>query len=116
MNSERPTLNDEDLTPGERALIQYATRHEEVHVQVLSAVADARREVREMRNSVMDQFRHERAHRDQRDADQDARITALMGQTMDRARGADWKSLSAVVVAVCGLAGSALALLSGGCN
>jgi hypothetical protein len=117
--SDTTTRPDVTVSEDLRAFIlilEDHTRDEtERHEMLLSAVNDARREVRDLRSHIDDQLRIST----QRDNVQDSYIRELVKGAHDEsagarrmAMGADWKSIAAIVVAVCG---AIVTMISGGC-
>ena len=110
--SDYPTRPDVTVSDELRAFLLILEDHtrdeQERHEMVLSAVNDARRDVRELREHVEDQLRLSA----ERDNVQDSYIRDLVRGAHTRAAGADWKSVAAIVVAV---SGAIVTMISGGC-
>ena len=112
--ADRDTLPGQTVSDDLRAfmlILEDHTRDErERDEMLLSAVNDARREVRELRAHVEDQMRVQR----ERDNVQDSFIRDLVRDTRARAYSADWKSIAAIAVAVVG--GVVTIVTGGGCT
>ena len=112
MSRDRTTIPDVTVSDDLRAfllIIEDHTRDErERNEMLLSAINDARRDVRQLREHVEDQLRLA----SERDNTQDSYIRELVKGSHRRAASADWKSIAAIVVAVCG---AIMTMVSGGC-